>query len=240
VTVEMTGLLTAAEFVQQLLTYQSDEELNKIRRYFKPGEADDFIGVRMGDVFDLAKSFIDLPPPEIERLLDSPLHEARAGGLSVMSKQAARKTTPASRRAELFELYLRRHDRINNWDLVDLAAPTVVGGYLFDKPRDVLYSLARSEDPWERRTAIFSTLTFVRKGDVVDTFAIAGILVADTDDLVQKPTRGMLREAGKKDEPILLAFLDKHAATMPRVMLRYAVERLDPAQRKHYLAAACG
>ena len=223
--------LTAQEFTRQLQTFQSDDELRKIQRYFKDDDRDHFIGVRMLHVFTLAKTFIDLPPAEIETLLDSPIHEARAGALSIMSKQAARKSTPDSRRGELFELYLRRHDRIDNWDLVDLAAPNVIGDHLLGRPRDVLYDLARSANPWERRTAIYSTLAFVRKGDVADTFGIARLLLNDPHDLVQKPTGGMLREAGKKDEPALLAFLDIHAAAMPRTMLRYAVERLGPSVR---------
>jgi len=227
--------LTAQEFTRQLQTFQSDDELRKIQRYFKDDDRDHFIGVRMLHVFTLAKTFIDLPPAEIETLLDSPIHEARAGALSIMSKQAARKSTPDSRRGELFELYLRRHDRIDNWDLVDLAAPNVIGDYLLGRPREVLYDLARSANPWERRTAIYSTLAFVRKGDVTDTFGIARILLNDPHDLVQKPTGGMLREAGKKDEPALLAFLDIHAAAMPRTMLRYAVERLEPPVRAAYV-----
>jgi hypothetical protein len=227
--------LTAEEFTRQLQTFQSDDELRKIQRYFKDDDRDHFIGVRMLHVFTLAKTFIDLPPAEIETLLDSPIHEARAGALSIMSKQAARKSTPDTRRGELFDLYLRRHDRIDNWDLVDLAAPNVIGDYLLGRPREVLYDLARSANPWERRTAIYSTLAFVRKGDVTDTFGIARILLNDPHDLVQKPTGGMLREAGKKDEPALLAFLDIHAAAMPRTMLRYAVERLEPSVRAAYV-----
>lgn len=229
--------LTAEEFDRRLRTFQSDDELRKIQRYFTSDGDDVFIGVRMLHIFDLAKVFIATPPQEIERLLDSPVHELRAGALSIMSKQATAKKTPDSRRTELFDLYLRRHDRINNWDLVDLAAPNVIGNYLLDKPRDVLYELAQSPNPWERRTAIYSTLAFVRRGEVADTIAIATILVNDPHDLVQKPTGGMLREAGKKDGASLSAFLDEHAATMPRVTLRYAVERLDPAQRAKYLAA---
>ncbi len=226
---------TAVEFVAQLQTFQSDDELRKIQRYFSSDNRDHFIGVRMLHVFTLAKTYIDLPPAEIEGLLESPLHEARAGALSVMSKQAARKSTPDARRAELYDLYLRRHDRIDNWDLVDLAAPNVIGDYLLNRPRDVLYALARSVNPWERRTAIFSTLAFVRKGEVGDTLGIAAILQSDPHDLVQKPTGGMLREVGKKNEPALLKFLDTYSATMPRVMLRYAVERLEPTVRSQYL-----
>jgi len=230
----MTGQ-TAQQFALEVLARHSDQELQKIRRYFKAGSGDDFVGVRMGDVFALAKTYSLLPPEEVEQLLDSPVHELRAGALRIMSTQyAAKKTTP-ERRQELYDLYLRRHDRINNWDLVDLAAPYVIGAHLLDRPRDLLYELARSADPWERRTAIFSTLAFVRRGDCADTFALAEILLDDPEDLVQKPTGGMLREAGKHDQPALLAFLDAHAAVMPRTTLRYAIERLEPAQRTGFL-----
>jgi 3-methyladenine DNA glycosylase AlkD len=153
-----------------------------------------------------------------------------------MGKQFARKKTPDSRRAELYELYLRRLDRVNSWDLVDLSGHHVVGGYLYDKPRDELYRLARSPNWWERRLAIFATLHFVRKGDLDDTFELAEILVDDEHDLVRKVVGGMLREAGKTDQARLLRFLDEHAATAPRVTLRYAIEHLSPAQRAHYLS----
>lgn len=226
-------------FIKRLKELSSAEELEKIQRYFKSGageygEGDEFIGVRMGEVFALAKEFIDLPPVEIEALLESSIHEARAGAMSIMDKQARRKKTPADRRQELFDLYLRRSDRINNWDLVDLGAPYVVGGYLFDKPRDVLYELARSKNIWERRTAIVSTAYFIRQDDLDDTFTIAALLLADEEDLIHKATGGWLREAGRKDRPRLLAFLDEHAATMPRTMLRYAIEHQGDDRRKHY------
>jgi 3-methyladenine DNA glycosylase AlkD len=123
--------------------------------------------------------------------------------------------------------YMRRTDRINNWDLVDVACPHVVGGYLSDKPRDALYELARSDNMWERRTAIVSTSLFIRQGDVDDTFRIAEVLIDDQEDLIQKATGRWLREAGKKDRRRLRTFLDRHAATMPRTMLRYAIEHLD-------------
>ena len=176
-----------------------------------------------------------MPPSEIEKLLESPIHEVRAGALSIMDKQARSKKTPESRRKELFDLYVGRTDRVNNWDLVDVGAPYVVGRYLFDKPRDVLYELAHSENVWERRTAIVSTSYFIREGDVADTFRIAEMLLNDTHDLIHKATGGWLREAGKKDRQGLLSFLDTYAATMPRTALRYAIEHLDKEQRKHYL-----
>jgi len=236
----MAADLSAKRFVSRLQAHQSDIELAKIRRYFKSGageygEGDEFLGVRMGTVFELAKEFIDMEPAQIEMLLDHPLHEVRAGALSIMDKQARRKKTPQSRREELFDLYLRRIDRINNWDLVDVSAPFVVGGYLFDRPRDVLFELARSENIWERRTAIVSTSYFIRQGDVDDTFKIAELLLHDREDLIHKAVGGWLRAAGAKAPRRLLEFLDMHAADMPRTMLRYAIEHLEKEQREYYL-----
>lgn len=237
---DMPTDVSAERFVERLETYRSPDELRKVRRYFKSGEGqygegDEFMGVRMGQVFGLAKEFIEMPPNEIEKLLESPIHEVRAGALSIMDKQARGKKTPESRRKELFDLYLRRTDRINNWDLVDVSAPYVVGRYLFDKPRDILYELARSKNIWERRTSIVSTSYFIRQGDVADTFKIAEMLLDDDQDLIHKATGGWVREAGKKDRQRLLSFLDQHAATMPRTTLRYAIEHLDKEQRNHYL-----
>jgi 3-methyladenine DNA glycosylase AlkD len=226
----------AAEFMKRLKTDSSLEELKKIQRYFKSGAGGEFLGVPMGKVFALAKEFMAMPLDEVETLLESPLHEARVGAVSIMDWQARSKKVTAERRKELFELYLRRHDRINKWDLVDRSAPYVVGGYLADKPRAVLYKLARSKNIWERRTAIVSTYYFIRQGEVADTFAIAELLVNDKEDLIHKAAGGWVREAGKKDPQRLLDFLDKHAATMPRTMLRYAIEKLEAKQREHYLS----
>ena len=237
----MSANINAEQFVQKLKTYQSPAELRKIEPYFKSGkgeygEGDQFMGVRMGQVFALAKEFIEMQPDEIEKLLENPIHEVRVGAVSIMDWQARSRKTREERRKELFDLYLRRHDRINNWDLVDRSAPYVVGGYLFDKPRDVLYRLARSENIWERRTAIVSTYYFLKQGDVADTFKIAEILLKDDQDLIHKATGGWLREAGKKEPQRLLSFLDKHAATMPRTALRYAIEHLGRKERDHYLS----
>ena len=231
--------LTAASFLARLHALQSDAEREKYRRYFKVGEGeyahgDRFIGVRMGHVFGLAKEFVALPPAEIERLMESHIHEARAGAMSVMAKQFALKQTPADRRQELYELYLRRHDRINNWDLVDLAAWHVVGPWLVDKPRDILYRLAKSQNLWERRTAILATFAFIRRGQLDDTFAIAELLLDDPEDLIHKATGWMLR-ATDTNRPALNAFIDRHAARMPRVMLRNALEHYEPEERKRYL-----
>jgi 3-methyladenine DNA glycosylase AlkD len=155
--------------------------------------------------------------------------------MSIMDKQARARRTPEKHRKDLFDLYLRRLDSINNWDLVDLAAPYVVGGYLVDKPRDILYLLAESSSVWARRTAITATAYFIRNHDLDDTFGLAEKLVDDAHDLVQKPVGSWLREAGKQDEPRLLDFLDRHAASMPRVSLRFAIEHLNEGQRARYM-----
>lgn len=230
----------AEQFLLRLQDLQSDHELRKIQRYFKSGEGqygarDRFIGVRMGHVFTLAKEFLQMPPAEIERLLESDIHEARAGAMSVMAKRYAHRATSDATRQELFELYLRRHDRINSWDLVDLAAWHVVGQHLLDRPRDVLYQLARSRSLWERRTAILATFAFIKRGEFEDTLAVAEILLRDREDLIHKAVGGMLRALGDKHRPQLLAFLDRHASTMPRTMLRYALEHIDEEQRAWYL-----
>jgi 3-methyladenine DNA glycosylase AlkD len=234
------GTVTAKQFIERLKAHSSPEEREKTLRYFKNTDGDQFIGVRMGQVFTLVKEFIDMTPGEIEKLLDSKIHEVRAGGCSIMDKQArSRKTTP-ERRKELYDLYLRRHDRINNWDLVDVCAIHVIGGYLFDKSRKVLYKLARSKNTWERRTSIVSTAYFIRQRDLDDTFKIAEMLLRDKEDLIHKATGWMLRFAGDKDRARLLSFLDKHAATMPRTALRYSIEKFDEKQRKHYLSLKKG
>jgi 3-methyladenine DNA glycosylase AlkD len=227
--------LTAKRFVEKLNAQRSAKHAESIQRYFKQGKDDVFIGVPMGKVFALAKEFIDAPLGEIEKLLESPIHEARAGAVSIMDFEARRKKTSDARRKDLYDLYLRRHDRINNWDLVDRSAQYVVGGYLFDKKRDVLYKLARSKNIWERRTAIFSTSYFLQNGEVDDTFKIAEMLLNDEEDLIHKATGWMLRVAGGVDRQQLLDYLDVHAATMPRTMLRYAIEKFDPKLRAHYL-----
>lgn len=193
------------------------------------------LGVRFGRIFATAKQFADMPLAEIDRLLDSPYYEVRMAAVSIMDFQARAKRIGPDARKALFDLYLRRHDRIDNWDLVDRAAPHVVGGYLADRPRDVLDRLARSSNPWERRTAIVSTYFFIRRGEVDDTFRIAALLAADRHELVQKAVGSWLREAGKKDHKRLLTFLDRHAPSLPRVTLRYAVEKLPARLRARYI-----
>ena len=226
--------MDSQEFIQQLESYRP-KQMSEKRSPLAADENDVVWGVRMGQVFALAKEFMNMPLEEVEKLLESPIHEARVGAVSIMDFQARSKKSTPSRRKELFDLYIRRHDRINSWDLVDRSAPYVVGGYLFEKPRKILYKLARSKRMPERRTAIISTGLFIRQRDVEDTFKIAELLIDDPEDLIHKATGWMLRAAGDVDRQKLLGFLDNHAATMPRTTLRYATEHLDPKQRAHYL-----
>ena len=238
----MANELTAKRFEERLTALSSDAELRKHQRYFRfdPDDQppdDYFIGVRMGDVFKLGKEFADMSVSEIEHLMESPIHEVRAGAMSIMGQCAKGKKCSPERLTDLYQLYIRRHDRINNWDLVDLAAYYVVGKYLADKPRDILYELARSKDLWQRRTAIVATAHFILKlKQTEDTFRIAELLVHDPEDLVNKGTGWMLRAAGDVDRKGLLQFLDKYAATMPRAGLRYSIEKLSKGEREHYLA----
>lgn len=230
--------LTAEAILARLQAMRSDEERRKYHRYFafEDDAADTFIGVRMGEVFALAKQCVLTPPAEIERLMESDVHEARAAAMSIMAKQyQAKKTTP-ERKQELFDLYLRRHDRINNWDLVDLAAWHVVGPWLVDKPRAILHKLAKSKNMWERRTAILATFAFIRRGEFDDTFKIAKVLLKDEENLSHKAVGWMLRSVGDKDRAALVAFLDEHAAQMPRAMLSNAIEKFTPSDKARYRA----
>lgn len=229
--------LTAKLFISSLTLLQSKAELEKVQHFFRDSSdrENKFLGVRMASLFSLAKDFMAMPLIEIEKLLESKFYEARLGAVSIMDFQARNKKTPEDRRKALCELYIKRHDRINNWDLVDRSAPYVVGGYLADKPRNILYKLAKSKNVWERRTAIVSTYFFIRQGDVNDTFKIAEMLVGDKHDLIHKAVGSWIREAGKKDKQMLIKFLDNHSSKMPRTMLRYATEHFDKKERENYL-----
>jgi len=226
---------TAKHFVERLKALRSPQAA-KAHSHLASDEEDGIIGVRMGQIFALAKEFMDMPLDEVETLLESPIHEVRVGAVSIMDFQARSKKTSDERRKELFDLYISRHDRIDTWDLVDRSAPYVIGSYLFDKPRKILYKLARSKFMPERRTAIVSTLYFIGKGDADDAFKLAEILLYDKEDLINKANGWALRFAGDKDREQLLRFLDKHAATMPRVTLRYALEHFDKKQKDHYMS----
>jgi len=226
--------MNADVFLKRLKALRSPA-VAKSHSHLASDKDDEILGIRMGQVFALAKEFMSMPLDEVEKLLENPIHEMRVGAVSIMDFQARSKKTAVSRRKELFDLYIRRHDRINTWDLVDRSAPYVVGGYLFDRSRKALYKLAKSKKMPERRTAIVSTLYFIGKGDLDDSFRLAEILLHDKEDLIHKANGWALRFAGDKDRKRLTQLLDKHAATMPRVTLRYATEHFDKKLRDHYL-----
>jgi 3-methyladenine DNA glycosylase AlkD len=228
--------LIAKQFLEKLKFHSSKEVAVSMKRYFKQNPDDVFIGVKMGDVFRLAKEFSEMELDEVEKLMESEIHEARAGAVSILDYIARKKKTTPEKRKEIYDLYLKRHDRIDNWDLVDRAAIYVIGGYLADKDRDILYKLAKSKNMWERRTSIIATAYFMMKlKEVDDTFKIAEILIDDKEDLIHKATGWMLRVAGGVDEKKLFQFLDKHAATMPRTALRYSLEKVTKANREKYM-----
>jgi len=231
--------MKASQFFSELKKLKSDSELKKYERAFPPEkrDGDKFIGVQMGKVFSLSKKYIEMPPGEIEKLLESSFHEVRAGAVSIMDFQARNKRTSAERKKELFDLYIKKHDRINNWDLVDRSAQYVIGAYLFenDKEAKILYKLAGSKNTWKRRSAIVATSFFIKNGITNHTFKIAEMLLNDKEEFVNKAVGWMLRYAGDKEPKKLIEFLDKYVSKMPRVMLRYSIEKLDKKKREHYL-----
>lgn len=187
------------------------------------------------EIFSLAKAYQQMPVFEVVNLLKDKDDNHRLGAVSILDWKARNKKTSNEERKEVFKAYIENHNWIDNWGLVDRSAPYVVGGYLHDKDKKPLYDLAKSKNPMERRTAIVSTYYFIRKNETEDTFKIAEILVNDKDEYVQKAVGSWIREAGKKNEKKLKNFLDKHATEMPRVMLRYAIEKFDKETREYYL-----
>lgn len=200
----------AQDFIKELEKHRNEQDVEKMKRFFKSSDSSTLcLGLNMRTVFQIAKQFIDMTLPEIEKVLESPYYEVRMGAVSIMDYQAKQKKLSNDKREALFDLYIRRHDRINNWDFVDRSAPSVVGTYLLDKPRAVLYDLAHSENIWKRRTAIVSTHAFIKKGEIDDTFKIAEILINDKEELIQKAVGSWIREAGKRDEQALKRFFER-------------------------------
>lgn len=197
------------------------------------GEGDTVIGVSVPDARAIARRFADLPVDSVVRLLRSSIHEERLVALFLLARRF--ETADDKQRERIFQTYLANTAHVNNWDLVDTSAPAIVGAHLLDRSRAPLRRLARSKSVWERRIAVVSTLAFIRADDHDETFRLARLLLRDEHDLIRKAVGWMLREVGKRDEPRLIAFLERHAHEMPRVTLRYAVERLDMRIRKELL-----
>jgi 3-methyladenine DNA glycosylase AlkD len=234
--------MTAEGVKAALQEYASPEDAVFLQRFFKTGEGqygagDTFIGVRVPDTRAVCKKFATLPLLEVKKLLESEVHEHRLAAVTLLAN--AYKKADEAQREEIYGAYLQAvyDGRVNNWDIVDSSAEFIVGEYLYNKPRDLLFRLAKSDDIWQRRVAVLSTFGFIKKGDASTTLQLAEILLHDPHDLIQKAVGWMLREAGKRcDETLLTVFLERHAAVMPRTMLRYAIERLSTAQKADFMA----
>lgn len=227
-----------SHLIIELKSLQDKEKQQACARYFKTGdgeygEGDIFWGVAVPKQRLVAKKYRDLPLPDIQKLLENAVHECRMTGLFILVYQS-QKAFPDQRK-KIVDLYLRNTRRINNWDLVDCSAPTILGGYLLDKDRDLLYKLAKSDRLWEKRIAVLATFAFIRNYDFKDALEIAHILLGDQHDLLHKAVGWMLREIGNRDLAVEEAFLKKNYKNMPRTMLRYAVEKFENKKRESYL-----
>ncbi len=235
----------ATIILDDLSAVASEEKRAVLARFFKSGpgeygEGDQFLGVMVPQIRAVAKNHAAASAATEDALLASPWHEARECGLFLMCNRFLR--ADEAERAAIHARYLAAAaaGRVNNWDLVDLSAPTLVGQFLADKPRDLLYDLAGRPSLWENRIAIVSTLHLVRRGDLDDAFRLAEKLLHHPHDLMHKAVGWVLRECGKRDANRLRAFLREHAAFLPRTALRYAIERFDADERKRWLALPAG
>ena len=229
---------TASNVKKALELIASKEKAAFFPYFFKTGkgqygEGDVFIGVTVPHQRKIAKQFSALPLSESQKLLASKIHEHRLTALTILVSQY--KKGDAKVQETIFRFYLKNISRVNNWDLVDCSCRDIVGDHLQKGDRKLLYRLAKSKNLWERRIAIVSTWAYIRRGELKDTFAIAEVLLNDTHDLIHKAVGWMLREAGKRDEKALHAFLSTHVKAMPRTALRYAIERFPESVRKAYL-----
>lgn len=228
-----------AESIQKKLKALGNPEVEVIvRRFFKTGpgeygEGDRFRGIKVPVTRKVAAEYRDLPLVEAKRLLASEFHEDRLAALVILIYQFER--GDENLRQKIFRLYIGGARWINNWDLVDISAPQILGGYLEDRDRAPLFKLARSKNLWERRMAMLAAFWFIRKRDFIDALRIAELLIDAREDLLHKAVGWMLREIGKRDRKVEETFLASHYRTMPRTMLRYAIEHFPEARRQAYL-----
>lgn len=231
-------MISINAFIRQFRQLRNPDYAKRAAGYFKTGkgeygEGDQFLGIRVPDIRKQVQQHFQFSLDELENLLQSKYHEERMFALLCLVKQFQK--TDSVRQKQIYKLYLENTRNINNWDLVDSSSHYIVGPYLQDRDRKPLYKLARSSLIWERRIAILATLHFIRNGDYSDTLAIAEILLHDREDLIHKAVGWMLREVGNNDKTVELAFLNKHYEKMPRVMLRYAIEKFSKKQRDEFL-----
>ncbi|MFH0830949.1 MAG: DNA alkylation repair protein [Parcubacteria group bacterium] len=230
--------LSAKQVEQALRRLANPRKAVFLQRFFRTGpgeyaEGDRLIGVTVPQTRRIVKKHRDLSRVETLKLLRSPIHELRLAALFILGEQF--KHGSLRSRQKIYRDYLRNTRFINNWDLVDTSAPYIVGEYLRDRPRQALYKLARSKSLWERRIAMIACIAYIRSGDTRDGLKIAKLLLSDKHDLIHKAVGWMLREVGKQDRVVLERFLEQYARRMPRTMLRYAIEKFSPTQRRRYL-----
>ena len=233
--------LSSEAHCAELLAQADPSQTQQLMRFFRTGPGqygagDRFLGIKMPPHRELARLYRDLPLSELSPLLDSPWHEMRMTGLLILQLQYKR--SDAAGKAERFAFLLRHLKALNNWDLVDVIVPETIGDYLWRNPqeRERLQTWISSQDLWERRIALLASLAFIHRRETGLTGELAAQVLGDDQDLIHKASGWMLREAGKREPASLLAFLEAHAAVMPRTMLRYAIEKLSPEQRADYLA----
>ncbi len=229
---------TVAEIQSKLEKLANARDASFLQRLFKtgPGEygcGDRFRGIRVPVLRQLARQYRGITVTQARQLLRSRFHEDRLLALFILVHLFSK--GDSSTRAAIYRLYLKNTGCINNWDLVDASAEHIVGPFLCDTDRRPLYRLARSSSLWERRIAILATFHFIKRGDFAETLKIARLLLSDKEDLIWKAVGWMLREVGKRNPKAEEAFLRTHCKTMPRVMLRYAIERFPEAKRRRYL-----
>jgi 3-methyladenine DNA glycosylase AlkD len=230
--------MSLSKLIVDLKNHANKEKSLILQRFFKTGkgdygEGDIFWGLTVPAQREIIKNHYAISLAELEQALKHFAHEVRFSALQILVRQY--KTGNTELKKKIFRLYIKNAKRINNWDLVDLSAPQIVGDYLLDRPKDILYTFARSKNLWERRIAILSTFMFIRHKQFTDALRIAEILLHDKHDLIHKATGWMLREIGKRDQKIEKKFLDTYASKMPRTMLRYAIEKFPKTVQKNYL-----
>lgn len=226
------------DLIKEMESLSDSKRAEISQRFFKTGkgdygEGDVFIGLTMPQIRNIAKKYLILSFPKIQELLKSKVHEHRMIGLIILVDKY--KKASKEEKANIFNFYLKNSKNINNWDLVDLSAPYVVGDFLFNQDKKILYDLVHSKNLWERRIAIISTFYFIKKDEFEDSLAISEILLNDTHDLIHKAVGWMLREIGKRDEKVLIDFLKGNYKNIPRTTLRYAIEKFDENERKKFL-----
>ncbi|MGL5786847.1 MAG: DNA alkylation repair protein [Bacteroidales bacterium] len=224
--------------VKTLQSKENKEKKEILQRFFKTGEGeygygDIFLGITVPETRAVAKSYQHIPLNEVLLLLKRKEHECRLCALEILIFKQKKASEAILK--ELFESYLQHLDYVNNWDLVDLSAPKIMGGYLKGKERSILYELAVSPVLWERRVAVITTLAFVRNGDLKDAFALCDLLLEDKEDLMRKAVGWVLRETGKKDKEQLENFLKKNIRRISRTSLRYAIERFGKEEKSYYM-----